>query len=95
MIAVHILRVLHAFLFWPLAAWHQAAKPVGLAALKPFSGTSFSTGKPLLRLFTMHSVIKPSCMSLEDFDCIGLDIDHTLCKYKLDNFFPVRTEIEI
>ena len=30
-----------------------------------------------------------SLLSFSDYDAIGVDLDHTLCKYKLDNLFPV------
>lgn len=29
-----------------------------------------------------------SLLSFQDYDAIGVDLDHTLCKYKLDNLFP-------
>ncbi|XP_033632000.1 5'-nucleotidase domain-containing protein 1-like [Asterias rubens] len=28
-------------------------------------------------------------MNIQGFDCVGFDLDHTLCKYKLDNFFSL------
>ena len=27
--------------------------------------------------------------SFDDYDAIGVDLDHTLCKYNLDTTFPV------
>ncbi|XP_071818580.1 5'-nucleotidase domain-containing protein 1-like isoform X2 [Apostichopus japonicus] len=36
---------------------------------------------------TMDSVGSPP-LSFSDYDAIGVDLDHTLCKYKLDNLFP-------
>ncbi|XP_071956595.1 5'-nucleotidase domain-containing protein 1-like [Antedon mediterranea] len=34
------------------------------------------------------SILSESSCSLSDFDAIGFDLDHTLCKYKLDILFP-------
>ncbi|XP_041461187.1 5'-nucleotidase domain-containing protein 1-like [Lytechinus variegatus] len=37
----------------------------------------------------MSSFSRPAKLSFNDFDAVGVDLDHTLCKYKLDNTFPL------
>lgn len=45
---------------------------------------------PVYNCVKMSSISRPAKLSFLDFDAVGVDLDHTLCKYKLDNTFSVN-----
>ncbi|XP_030849964.1 5'-nucleotidase domain-containing protein 1-like [Strongylocentrotus purpuratus] len=44
---------------------------------------------PVYNCVKMSSISRPAKLSFLDFDAVGVDLDHTLCKYKLDNTFSL------